>query len=86
MAKKYILTFNREKCIGAAACNAAAPNKWKLLDDGKSTLLDNAAKKSDNEEILEFDESQLQEYLDSAQACPVNAIKIKEKDSGKELI
>ncbi|MBS3137577.1 ferredoxin [Candidatus Woesearchaeota archaeon] len=84
--KKYILTLNREKCIGTGVCKATAAKRWKMKEDEKITLVDLSAKKTETTETLEFDESELQEYLDAAEACPVNAIKIEEKESGKELI
>ncbi len=85
MGKKYIVTFERENCIGAAACEAISPKKWKMQDDAKASLLDPNAKKTAEIETLEFDESDLQEHLEAAQACPVNVIKIKEKDTGREM-
>lgn len=63
--KKYRIEFDREGCIGAAACVAAAPRNWVMKEDGKPILL----KK-------EITEKELQENRDAANVCPVKVIKI----------
>lgn len=85
MPKKYIIIYDKIGCIGAAACEAVAPTKWKVIDN-KATLIDKKAIKTEEHEALEIDEDLLEEHLEAAKACPVNVIKIKEKESGKELI
>ena len=85
MPKKYIIIYDRIGCIGAAACEAVAPTKWKVINN-KATLIDKNAIKTEEHEALEIDEDQLEEHLEAAKACPVNVIKIKEKESGREVI
>jgi ferredoxin len=48
MGKKYKIVYDREGCIGAAACISVAPNSWKMGDDGKADQL-----------VHEFDEKDL---------------------------
>jgi ferredoxin len=74
MGKKYKIVYDREGCIGAAACISVAPNSWKMGDDGKADQL-----------VHEFDEKDLQQNLDAAKACPVLVIKIFDED-GKQLV
>ena len=38
MGKKYIVEYEREGCIGAAACVAVQPEAWEIVDDGKADL------------------------------------------------
>lgn len=73
--KKYIIEYDREGCIGAAACIAVAPDSWEMDDDGKANLL----KK-------EIDEDELEINKQAAEACPVNVIRIKDKDTGEYII
>ncbi len=85
MAKKYIVLYDKLGCIGAAACEAVAPELWKVIDT-KATLLDKNAIKTNDHEALEIDDDKLEAHLKAAKACPVNVIKIKEKETGRELI
>ena len=85
MSKKYIVLYDKIGCIGAAACEAVAPELWKVVHN-KATLIDKNAIKTEQHEALEIDEEDLEKHLEAAQACPVNVIKIKEKESGRALI
>jgi ferredoxin len=71
---KYRIEYDREACIGAAACIAVSPNAWKMGEDGKAVQL-----------IKEFEENELQLMLDAARSCPVNVIHIVD-EKGKRLI
>jgi ferredoxin len=83
---KYKIVYEREGCIGAAACVAAYPDRWSLADDGKADLKD-ATKNDDNtEQTLEFTEEEFQKMMDSAQSCPVNVIHIIDLETGDRLI
>lgn len=70
---KYRIVYNREGCIGAAACIAVAPETWKMAADGKAEQL-----------IHEFEEKDLQKNLDAARSCPVQVIKIID-ENGKPV-
>jgi len=85
MPKKYIILYDKIGCIGAAACEAVSPKLWKV-EEHKATLLDKKAIKTEEHEAIEITEEELEDYLESAKACPVNVIKIKEKETGRELI
>lgn len=71
---KYKIVYDREGCIGAAACIAVAPEAWKMGEDGKADQL-----------MQEFDEKDLQHHLDAARSCPVNVIHIVD-EKGKRLV
>ena len=84
MGKKYLIEYDRDGCIGAAACVAVQPDQWVMVDDGKADLKD--SKKEGKNWIKEIDESELQIYKDAAESCPVTVIKIFEKDTKKRII
>ena len=84
MGKKYLIEYDRDGCIGAAACVAVQPDQWNIVDDGKADL------KNSNKEgkslIKEIDESELSIYKDAAESCPVNVIKIFDKETKKRIV
>ncbi|MAF34244.1 ferredoxin [Candidatus Woesearchaeota archaeon] len=82
-SKKYKVVFDKEGCIGAAACVAADPENWKLQDDGKSSLKKGKEVKGQFER--EITEEELQAFKDAAENCPVNVIHIFDED-GKRII
>ena len=84
--KRYLLVYDREGCIGAAACVAAYPERWTLVDDGKADLTDATRNDDNTEQKLEFTEEEFQKMMDSAQACPVNVIHIIDTDTGERVI
>lgn len=75
---KVKVVFNRQNCIGAASCVAVCPKYWKLLDDGKAELLGSKKNPKTAEYELEIEASQedLTCLKESADACPVQVIKI----------
>ncbi|HIH25389.1 ferredoxin [Candidatus Woesearchaeota archaeon] len=84
MGKKYLVEYDRDGCIGAAACVAVQPDQWTMVDDGKADLKD--SKKEGKNWFKEIDESELEKYKDAAESCPVTVIKIFEKDTKKRII
>jgi ferredoxin len=80
VGKKYKIIYDRNACIGAAACETAAPKFWEIdKEDGKSNL--KGGKKSQGHEIYELiiDEKDYVIAKDSADVCPVSGcIKVVE--------
>ncbi|HLC19974.1 MAG TPA: ferredoxin [Candidatus Nanoarchaeia archaeon] len=76
----FTIILDREKCIGSASCQALAPKFWKLDNDGKINLLNSTKKHDMQERTIEKKDFAL--AMESAQACPVNAIHIM-KDNEK---
>ena len=72
--KKYKIEFDREACIGAAACCAVAPENWLMREDGKPDLMHS-----------EIGDDKLNENIEAAEVCPVRVILLKEKKTGKLL-
>ena len=80
MAKKYKVVYDREACIGAAACVAVAPEFWEMADDGMADLI-SSNKKGKVWELV-VDEKDVELHREAAESCPVDAIKVVEvKDS-----
>jgi len=84
--KRYKIIYDREGCIGAAACVAAYPERWSLEDDGKADVKGGTKNDDNTEQTLEFTEEEFQKMMDSAQACPVNVIHIIDLETGERLI
>lgn len=72
---RYKIDFDRNACIGAGACIAMNSAVWEMQPDGKVIA-----------KIEEFDEPELSKNMDAAQVCPVAAIHIIDKETGKKLI
>ncbi len=84
--KRYKLVYEREGCIGAAACVAAYPDRWSLADDGKADLKDGKVLEDNAVQELEFTEEEFQKMMDSAQSCPVNVIHIIDLETNERVI
>ena len=73
---KYKIEFDREVCIGALACTAVAEHLWPRSDDGKVDLTGAIYNEQTKKWELIIDEKDYQISKDSADVCPVEAIKI----------
>ena len=82
MGKKFKIEYDREGCIGAAACAAADPTNWVMVDDGLADLID--GKKKGDLWIKEIPEDQLEAMKEAAEACPVLVIKVFDEE-GNEI-
>lgn len=65
------IEVKKDICIGAGACEATAPNVFKVNADGKAEVMN--AKGDTDENILA-----------AAKACPVQAIYVYDED-GKQI-
>lgn len=83
---KLRIEYDRNNCIGAFACTAADPKRWIAnANEGKADLIDG---KSEGEKFfleLECSSEEKDTILTAAQGCPVNVIKVIDKESGKQL-
>lgn len=80
---KYKVVYERNGCIGAAACAALLAERWKISDmDGKANLINGVETKPGIFEY-EFTEDELARVLESAEACPVNVIHIYDEEGNK---
>ena len=84
--KKYKIIFEKDKCIGAAACNSVS-DSWKYNDkEGKSDLIGAKFNNTGNTYELEIEEKSFDRDYNAARLCPVKAIHIEEIKSKKILI
>ncbi|MFH1200369.1 MAG: ferredoxin [Candidatus Micrarchaeota archaeon] len=87
MGKKYIVKYDREGCIGAAACVAADPKDWVLSnEDAKADLASSAKDEATGMFVREIDGADFAANKLAAQGCPVKVIKIYDKDSGAQVV
>lgn len=86
MAKKYRIEYDREGCIGAAACVAVDDESWTLVEDGKADLNESNKNNKSGFFIREITEEELVKFKEAAEACPVNVIHIVDLETGKRII
>lgn len=84
--KRYKITYDREQCIGAAACIAAFPERWEMADDGRADLKGGKSNDDNSVQELEITEKEFKQMMDAAQACPVSVIHITDLETKKRLI
>lgn len=70
---KYIVEYNRRKCIGITTCAAIASNTFRMDERNKAVLINE--EKDDDDDII----------LAAAQSCPAFAIVIKDAETGEQI-
>ncbi len=80
---KLKIEYDKSGCIGAAACVAVDPLRYKLDDTGKVDLLGSHVE--GNLQILEVETNDPDIFINAAKACPVLIIKVINKDT-KEVL
>ena len=84
--KKIKIVYDRNGCIGAAACAAINPEDFVMNDDGKADLVKSG--KEGNKFIKIFDlpnQNALEKIVDSAKGCPVDVIEVWDIKENKKL-
>lgn len=83
---KYIIQYEREGCIGAAACVSMDPKNWILdLQDNKANLISGTFNEQTGLWEKEIDESELESAINGAKACPVLVIHVINKETGEKI-
>jgi len=85
MGKKIKIWYDREGCIGAAACAAADPKNWVMVDDGKADLIDAVDQGDHWTKEYEVDDADWDAVKEGTEACPVAVIKIYD-ENGEQLV
>ena len=84
--KQYKIVYRKSECIGAGACEAAFPEGWFFdRETSIATLKSPQAKKTAEREELIIDELQFDQFMESAQVCPVMIIEIYELETNKKV-
>ena len=84
--KEIKMVYDRDGCIGAAACAAINPEDFVMNDDGKADLVQ--AKKEGNRFIKVLsvpNQDLLDKIIDSAKGCPVDVIEVWDIKEHKKL-
>lgn len=69
--KRYKVIYDRNLCIGAAACNTAAPEGFEIdKEDGKANMLGSDKVAHEKFEVI-IDEEQYAKFKDASDVCPV---------------
>ncbi|OGY46609.1 MAG: hypothetical protein A2927_03125 [Candidatus Komeilibacteria bacterium RIFCSPLOWO2_01_FULL_45_10] len=71
MSQEWVITVDRQRCIGAATCAVLAPLTFHLDAEGKVVIL------------ASVDNDTRQQILTGAKSCPVDAISIYDKNGKK---
>lgn len=84
MANPVRVEYDRNRCIGAGNCAAAAPHHF-VLKGEKAELLDGALS---GEVFVKTvaEAAEREEVVEAARQCPVNAIAVRDAESGEELV
>ena len=69
---KYIIEYDKNKCIGAASCSVIAPETFVMNDENRAEI---------RHDVEDFNTDDL--ILDAAMSCPVLAIKIINKETNE---
>ncbi len=80
---KFKITYDRTNCIGAGACAAMDPKRFKMVEDGKADLI-NGKDIGDGKWELEVEGDP--DIIQAAKACPVEVIKVKNLETGQDLV
>ena len=86
MKRKYRIEFERDSCIGAAACVTENPSFWSLEVDGKATAKGEDTKKKKQIVQIELDKKELEKHLLAAKSCPVNVIHIFDEETKEQIV
>ncbi len=81
----YIVRYDRENCIGAAACTVVQPDRWVIVEDGKADFTGGTLNEASGLFELEIDDSELENFKKAADVCPVSVINIFDKETGKKI-
>jgi len=78
---KIKIVYDRESCIGAAACVIVDSDLWRIEEDNKANLLGGKYNEETKKwEIFidrkDLDEEKLEKIKEAAEVCPVDVIEV----------
>ena len=81
---RYKIVYNKNDCIGVAACVSMAEKWWKMDGDDKAILNGSTLNQETGFYELEIGENELEDAKSSVNVCPVFVIMVhKQEDSGE---
>ncbi|MBI4739192.1 DUF4346 domain-containing protein [Candidatus Woesearchaeota archaeon] len=80
------IEYDKAACVGAQTCVRSSPHHFEMHKD--KAHLKGSSSHSDDKLVLETecDDEHFAKVIEAANACPANAIKIINKDSGEEIV
>ena len=82
---KFLVEFDKKKCVGSGVCEAFAPEFWKVMEDGKAELKGSKLNEQGMLE-LEIDEKDFEINKQAAEGCPPNCIHVTDLEKKQKLI
>lgn len=82
---KYKIIYERDLCIGVAACVMSSPKYWEMDSEGKA-MLKQGKEVSPGIFEIEISEEDYAESFEAAKECPVNCIHIINLETGEKII
>lgn len=84
---KWLVQYDKKKCIGSGTCAAVCEKHWVMKDDGKAELIGSKF----NEQTQMFEKTvDSQEDFDgnkaAADGCPPNCIHITNRETSEKII
>ena len=86
MPNRYLVEYDRESCIGIAACVEADKESWVMAEDNKADMKNSKQDPKTKFFIKEISESELPKWKAAAEACPINVIRIVDLQTGKKIV
>ena len=83
--KKYRIIYDRQACIGAAACIAVFDKRWEMAPDNKANLKGGWQVNGDVW-ILDIDDLEFEDLKTSGEVCPVNVIHVFKLETGEKIV
>ena len=84
--KTLKITFNKEVCIGNASCAALSPDNFEMHGSKSSLIGSKETAKHIFVKEIKTNDKKYNEIIEAAKACPVNAIVVEDRDSGKIMV
>ena len=70
---RFVITLDRDGCIGCGTCSALCEKYWKMDNDGMATLKGSVKKGK----VFELETDSIECHKEAADACPVSVIKVR---------
>ncbi len=82
---RYMISFDRENCIGCGNCTIVCPKFYEVLTDGASSIKGGKTVRK-NWQVLKVEKKDYQCNVKAARSCPVNVIHLNDLKTGKKII
>ena len=82
---KWLIEYDKKKCIGSGTCAAVCENHWEMKEDGKAMLIGSRFNEKTGmfEKFIEEKDFEMNKM--AAEGCPPNCIHIINKETGEKV-